>query len=62
MPRSAVPCNVTITLGYDFQVFFPVSIPIGDTSLGLPSTLSFQRDSTFAISDFQVDEPLAPAP
>jgi hypothetical protein len=62
VPRSAVPCNVTITLGYDFEIFTPVSIPFGETSLGLPSTLSFERASTFAISDFQIDEPLEPTP
>jgi Flp pilus assembly protein TadG len=62
VPRSDVPCNVTITLGYDFQLFLPVGIPFGEVSLGLPSTLSFERTSTFAISDFQIDEPLEPAP
>ena len=62
VPRSSVPCNVTITLGYDFDIITPVNIAFGDTTLGLPSTLSFQRDSTFAISDFQIDEPLEAAP
>ena len=62
VPRSSVPCNVTITLDYDFDIITPVNIAFGDTTLGLPSTLSFQRDSTFAISDFQIDEPLEAAP
>jgi Flp pilus assembly protein TadG len=60
--RSSVPCNVEITLGYDFEVLFPVSIPFGAGRLGFPSTLSFERTSTFAISDFEIDEPLQPLP
>jgi hypothetical protein len=57
-----VPCNVSVTLAYDFNLIVPLSIPFFGGSLGLPPTLSFERTSTFAISDFEIDEPLQPTP
>lgn len=57
VPRADVPCTVTVTLAYDFDLIVPVNIPFGDGMLGLPSTLSFERTSTFAISDFAIDQP-----
>lgn len=57
VPRGSIPCNVVVTLHYDFQLIVPVSIPFFGGSLGLPSTLSFDRQSVFAISDFEIDEP-----
>jgi hypothetical protein len=57
VPRSDEPCKVTVTLGYVFDLIIPVNIAFGDGTLGLPSTLSFERTSTFAISDFDIDQP-----
>jgi Flp pilus assembly protein TadG len=51
------PCRVTVTLTYDFHLFAPLSLELGGTHLGLPSSLSFSRDSTFAISNFGIDNP-----
>jgi hypothetical protein len=45
-PLRAPPCVVTVTLGYDFHLFAPV--------IGLPTTLSFERDSTFAMTDIDL--------
>jgi hypothetical protein len=42
---------VTVRLTYDFHLFTPVNI-------ALPTTLTFYRDSTFAMTDID----LAPAP
>jgi hypothetical protein len=53
----ADPCRVTVTLDYTFHLFAPLSIQFFDVRLGLPSTLSFTRDSTFAISNFGIDQP-----
>jgi hypothetical protein len=61
VPRGHIPCKVTVTLGYRFDLIVPVSIPFGDRTLGLPSTLHFERTSTFAISDFEIDKQ-TPAP
>jgi Flp pilus assembly protein TadG len=61
--RADEPCNVIVTLDFTFHLIAPVNIPwIGGGHLGFPSTLNFQRTSVFAISDFQIDEPLAPSP
>jgi Flp pilus assembly protein TadG len=62
VPRTSTPCNVVVTLTYDFRLIVPVSIPFFGGSLGFPSTLTFDRTSVFAISDFEIDEPLAPTP
>jgi Flp pilus assembly protein TadG len=60
VPRTAVPCNVVVTLSYDFRMILPVNIPLGSGTFGFPSTLTIERSSTFAISDFEVDQPLQP--
>jgi Flp pilus assembly protein TadG len=49
-PDRVPPCLVTVTLTYDFHLFAPV--------VGLPTTLTFDRDSTFAMTDID----LAPTP
>jgi Flp pilus assembly protein TadG len=61
-PRAATPCNVRVTLDYTFHVIVPLRLAFFDTELGLPSTVPFQKSSVFAISDFEIDEPLAPTP
>ena len=60
VPREAIPCNVVVTLEYDFQLIVPLNINFFGTTLGFPSTLSFDRVSTFAISDFELDSGSAP--
>ena len=50
-PLRAPPCWVTVKLAYDFHLLTPLQI-------GLPPTLSFVRDSTFAMTDID----LAPTP
>jgi hypothetical protein len=53
----AVPCRVNVKGSYDFHLLLPLSFSIGDVHLGLPSQLSFERTSIFAISDFGIDTP-----
>jgi len=48
-PLRAPPCLVTVTLTYDFHLFAPV--------IGLPTTLTFDRDSTFAMTDIDLAPP-----
>lgn len=57
-PLRASPCAVTVTLGYDFTLLAPLNFEFMGVEYGLPSSLSFERDSTFAITDIDV----APGP
>jgi len=40
-----------VTLSYDFRVIVPLNIQFLDRTLGLPSTLTFERSSIFAMTD-----------
>ena len=57
-PLRAPPCVVTVTLGYDFDLLAPLNFEFMGVRYGLPSTLSFERDASFAITDIDV----APGP
>jgi hypothetical protein len=46
-PLLLEPCRVKVTLAYDFHLFTPLQI-------GLPPALSFERDSTFAMTDIDL--------
>jgi len=52
-----VPCRVVVTLEHEFHLIVPASINVFDVQIGFPSTLTFERTSIFAISDFAVDAP-----
>jgi TadE-like protein len=45
------PCWLKVTLSYDFRVIVPLNLQFLDISLGLPSTLTFERESIFAMTD-----------
>lgn len=45
------PCWLKVTLSYDFRVIVPLNIQFLDRTLGLPSTLTFERSSIFAMTD-----------
>ena len=53
-PTRTPPCWVTVTLAYDFHLIAPLGIDFFGVRLGLPSTLTFVRDSTFAMTDIDV--------
>lgn len=54
------PCTVTVTLTYDFELFAPLNIEFLGVRIGLPSTLTFERDSTFAMTDIDLAPAAAP--
>jgi hypothetical protein len=56
-PTRTPPCWVTVTLSYDFHLIAPMGIDFFGVRLGLPSTLSFERDSTFAMTDITLTPP-----
>lgn len=53
-PDRDPPCTVTVTLQHDFHLFVPFHIDFFGVQLGLPTTLGFERDSTFAMTDIEV--------
>ena len=53
-PLRAQPCTVTVRMGHVFHLFVPFRINFFGVDLGLPVTLSFDRDSTFAMTDIGV--------
>jgi hypothetical protein len=59
--ENPYPCWVEVTLGYDFNMILPLRLQFFDVEFGFPSPLTFQRTSTFAITDLQL-EPPGPTP
>ena len=53
--RASGPCNVKVTMTYEFDLILPVGIDFGGTRLGLPQDVELTRESIFAISDFTAD-------
>jgi Flp pilus assembly protein TadG len=49
------PCKVTVTLQYDFHLLVPLNFDILGASYGLPDTLTFQRFSTYSVTDLSMD-------
>jgi Flp pilus assembly protein TadG len=60
-PLRSPPCAVTVTLTHDFTLLAPVNFEFMGVTYGLPSTLTFSRDSTFAMTDIDLS-PGAPGP
>ncbi|HEY3523454.1 MAG TPA: TadE family protein [Candidatus Limnocylindrales bacterium] len=53
-PLRSEPCTVTVTLGYDFHLINPFHIDFFGVQLGVPSDMTFARDSTFAMTDIDL--------
>jgi hypothetical protein len=56
------PCRVTVTLTHIFHLFVPLQFDFFGVQLGLPVTLTFDRDSTFAMTDIDVTTTPEPGP
>ena len=59
-PLRATPCTVTVTLTHVFHLLAPFAVDFYGVHIGLPATLTFDRDSTFAITDIGVAPTPAP--
>jgi Flp pilus assembly protein TadG len=53
----AVPCRVKVSLQHSFHLIVPLHLDFFGVQLGLPDHLDFTRESTFAVSDFEIDSP-----
>jgi hypothetical protein len=60
VPREQTPCNVAVTVTFRFDAIVPLNIRYFDRQLGIPSSVTLVRTAVFAISDFELDEELAP--
>lgn len=59
-PARDPPCRVTVTMSHVFHLFIPFQLDFFGVQLGLPVTLSFDRDSTYAMTDIEVDPSPSP--
>jgi hypothetical protein len=53
-PVRPTPCWVRVTLHYDFHLIAPLHLDVLGVSLGLPSTLAFDRTSIFPVTDLNL--------
>jgi hypothetical protein len=54
LPTREPPCRIKVTLTYDFHLFLPLNFQIMGASIGLPNTVTIQRDSIFAMTDIDL--------
>lgn len=59
VPTRPEPCTVTVLLSYDFRLLVPLNIEFLGVGIGFPSTISIQRDSTFAMTDIDLATPVS---
>jgi len=53
-PLRAPPCIVTVTLSYQFHLLAPLNFQFMGVQYGIPSTIMFDRDSSFAMTDIDL--------
>ena len=53
-PDRDPPCTVRVTMSHTFHLFVPLQFNFFGVELGLPATLAFERDSTYAMTDIDI--------
>ena len=53
-PLRAPPCVITVTLSYQFHLLAPLNFEFMGVQYGIPSTITFDRDSSFAMTDIDL--------
>lgn len=56
-PVREPPCWLRVTLAYDFRLLAPFNFEMFGTQFGLPSTMTFERSSTFPMTDLDLPPP-----
>lgn len=51
------PCIVTVIMTHEFRLFVPFQVDFFGVQFGLPVSLSFDRPSTYAMTDIEVAGP-----
>ncbi len=57
IPTRLQPCTVTVTLTHVFRLLAPLNIEFLGVQIGFPSTITIQRNSTFAMTDIGLAPP-----
>lgn len=53
-PLRTNPCTVTVTLTHTFDIISPFNIEFLGVRIGIPDSITFSRDSTFAMTDIDL--------
>lgn len=61
-PIREPPCQIKVTTTYEFHLFAPIRFEILGASIGLPASITVQRDSIFAMTDIELASTPPPAP
>jgi hypothetical protein len=62
LPTREPPCQIKVTMTYEFKLFNPISFDILGASIGLPDSITVQRDSVYAMTDIDVATTPPPGP
>lgn len=53
-PTREPPCWLKVTLEYDFKLLAPFRLEVSGNSYGVPNVITFQRSSTFPMTDLML--------
>jgi Flp pilus assembly protein TadG len=56
-PLRTSPCTVTVTLTHTFDLISPFNLDVFGIQIGVPDSITFARDSTFAMTDIDLSGP-----
>ena len=53
-PTREPPCQIKVTLTHEFYLFAAIRFEILGASIGLPASITIQRDSIYAMTDIEL--------
>lgn len=54
-PIRNPPCRLSVTLAYTFDLIVPLNVEVGGVEYGFPSSITFERTSTFPMTDLDLN-------